>query len=77
MQNAPASGTAFEGGVGERLSEDGVDNLLAEQQLATFCILDNVGNGRRSGRARLGIGVFEILDDGKDLGFAQSSKFRV
>ena len=77
LENAPARGTAFEGGVGESLSEDGVDNLLAEQQLSTLCILDNVGNGRGSGRARLGIGVFEILDDGEDLVFAQSSKLGI
>lgn len=75
LQDPPASSPALDGRVGQGLSEDSVDDLLAQQQLAALGVLDDVGDGRGSSGASLGVGTLEVLDDGQDLGLTQGSEF--
>lgn len=70
LEDTPSSGTTLEGGVGDGLIEDSVDNLLAQQQLAALCVLDNVRYGGSRGGALLCVGALEVLDNGENFGLA-------
>lgn len=74
LEDSPSGSTALESCVGDGLVEDGVDDLLAEQELAALGILNDVGNGGSSGGPLLGVGALEVLDGGENLGLAQGGE---
>lgn len=49
LKNSPTSSPALERRVGKSLSEDGVHDLLPQQELPTPSVLDDVGDGRGGG----------------------------
>lgn len=68
LEDTPSSSTTLEGGVGDGFIEDGVDNLLAQQQLAALCVLNNAGYSGGRGGALLCVDALEVLDNGENLG---------
>lgn len=76
-EDPPARGAALEGGIGQGLGEDGVDELLAEKQLAAARVLDDVCDGGGGGGARLGVRQAQQLDGGQDLCLAEGCELRI
>ena len=77
LQDPPAGGAALKGGIGQSLAQDGLDDLLPEEELAAAGILDDGRDGAGGGGAGLGVGALQVADDGENLGLAEGGELGV
>jgi hypothetical protein len=55
VEDVPTRSPALEGGIGEGLREDGVDDVLLQKQLTAPGIVDDVGDGGGGSGAPTGL----------------------
>lgn len=77
LENLPAGGAALQAGIGEGFGEDNGNDLLTQQQLAAFGVLDDVGDGGGGGAALPGLGALKIPDDGQNALLPKRRQLRI
>ncbi len=77
LQDLPPRGAAVEAGVSEGLGQDGVDDLLAEEQLPALGVFHDVGDGTGGRRPGLRFGAPEVLEHGENASLAEGRELWV